>query len=160
MVLLYIYIYNIYVYISVEKEFKAIRKVLWKYDLVFFDFIFGQTASWKWLYDVYFYLYIHIYIYIYIYYIYIYIYTYIYIYIYIYIYNEMCVVEEWVELFCNLYVLSVDLATSSDCYKYELTSALATIYSCSSSHYLMLYSQNMFSKLWRQIWDWFNQTAS
>ena len=53
---------------TVEKEFKAIRNVLWKYDVVFFDFIFGQTASWKWLYDVYIlyiYIYIHIYIYIY-----------------------------------------------------------------------------------------------
>ena len=29
----------------------------------------------------------------------------------------MWLVEEWVELLCNLSVLSADLATSSDCYK-------------------------------------------
>ena len=58
-------------------------------------FIFGQTASYKLLYDVYMYTYVHIYTYIFIYiyiiylYIYIYIYKYvcIYIYIYMYIYN-------------------------------------------------------------------------
>ena len=38
---------------TVEKELKAIQNVLWKYDLVFFNFVFDQTASWKWLYDVY-----------------------------------------------------------------------------------------------------------
>ena len=38
---------------TVEKEFKAIQNVLWKYDLGFFDFIFGQSAIRKWLYDVY-----------------------------------------------------------------------------------------------------------
>ena len=38
---------------TVEKEFKTSRNVMWKNDVVFFDFIFGQTASWKWLYDVY-----------------------------------------------------------------------------------------------------------
>ena len=38
---------------TVENEFKAIRNVLQKYDVAFFDFIFGQIASWKWLCDVY-----------------------------------------------------------------------------------------------------------
>ena len=70
---------------TVEKEFKEIWKVLWKYDVVLFDFIFGQTASWKWLYDVYIYIYIYRHVYIYMY-IYVYIYTYIYIYIYTYVY--------------------------------------------------------------------------
>ena len=37
---------------TVIKEFKTIRNTLWKYDVVLFDFMFGQTASWKWLYDV------------------------------------------------------------------------------------------------------------
>ena len=32
---------------TVEKGFKAIRIVLSKYDVVFFGFIFGQTASSK-----------------------------------------------------------------------------------------------------------------
>ena len=32
---------------TVEKGFKAIRNVLSKYDVVFFDFTFGQTASSK-----------------------------------------------------------------------------------------------------------------
>ena len=32
---------------TVEKGFKAIRNVLLKYEVVFFDFIFGQTTSWK-----------------------------------------------------------------------------------------------------------------
>ena len=32
-------------------------------------------------------------------------------------------------------------------YKCELTSVLAAIYSCSSSHYLTSYFQNMFNKL-------------
>ena len=50
----------------------------------------------------------------------------------------------------------VDLATSSEWYKCELTSVLAAIYSCSSSHYLTSYFQNMFSKLWKQVWNWFN----
>ena len=45
---------------AVEKEFKAIQNVLWKYDVVFFDCIFGQAASWKWLYDVYIYIYMYI----------------------------------------------------------------------------------------------------
>ena len=31
--------------------------------------------------------------------------------------NEIWVVKEWFELFCNLSVLSVDPAASSDCYK-------------------------------------------
>ena len=35
------------------------------------------------------------------------------------LYNKMWVVKEWVELFCNLQVLSVDPGTSSDCYKCE-----------------------------------------
>ena len=34
-----------------EIKFNTIRKVLWKYE-VFFDFIFGQTASLKWFYDI------------------------------------------------------------------------------------------------------------
>ena len=55
------------------------------------------------------------------------------------LYNEIWVVEGWVELFCNLEVLSVDLETSSDCYKCELKSVLAANYSCSSSHYLTSY---------------------
>ena len=38
---------------TVETEFKAIQNILWKCDLVFFDFIFGQSAIWKWFYDVY-----------------------------------------------------------------------------------------------------------
>ena len=40
------------------------------------------------------------------------------------LYNEIWVVEEWVELFCNWQVLSVDLATSSGSYKCEITSIL------------------------------------
>ena len=32
---------------TVEKGFKAIRNVLSKYDAAFFEFIFGQTTSWK-----------------------------------------------------------------------------------------------------------------
>ena len=36
---------------TAEKEFKAIWIVLWKYDGVFFDFIFGETANWRSLYD-------------------------------------------------------------------------------------------------------------
>ena len=47
---------------TVEKEFKAIGNVLWKYDVVFFNFIVGQTASWKWLYNIYIYIYIYIFI--------------------------------------------------------------------------------------------------
>ena len=62
------------------------------------------------------------------------------------LYNEIWVVEEWVELFCNLWVLSVDLATSSDSYKCELKSVLAAIYSCSASYYLTSFFQNMFNK--------------
>ena len=46
----------------------------------------------------------------------------------------MWLVEEWVELFCYLYALSVTLATSSDSYKCELTPVLAAIYSCTSSY--------------------------
>ena len=38
---------------TVEKEFKAIWNVVWKYEKILFDFIFGQAASWKLLYDVY-----------------------------------------------------------------------------------------------------------
>ena len=34
----------------------------------------------------------------------------------------------------------------------KLTSVLATIYSCSSSHYLRSYFQNMFNKLWTFVW--------
>ena len=49
--------------------------------------------------------------------------------------------------FCNLSVLSVDLATSSDSYKCELKSVLAAIYSCSASYYLTSFFQNMFNKL-------------
>ena len=49
--------------------------------------------------------------------------------------------------FVTCKVLSVDPATSSDCYKCEVTSVLAAIFSCSSSHYLTLYFQNMFNKL-------------
>ena len=37
------------------------------------------------------------------------------IYLPIYLYNGMWVIEEWVESFCNLWVLWVDLATSSEC---------------------------------------------
>ena len=37
------------------------------------------------------------------------------IYLPIYLYNGMRVIEEWVESFCNLWVLWVDLATSSEC---------------------------------------------
>ena len=55
---------------TVEKEFKAIRNALWKDDVVFFDFIFGQTA----MYTMYIYILINTYRYIYI-----YIYRYIYI---------------------------------------------------------------------------------
>ena len=44
---MYIYIYVcIYIYI-IYKGFKAIQNVLSKYDAVFFNFIFGQTESWK-----------------------------------------------------------------------------------------------------------------
>ena len=46
---------------TVEKEFKVIRNAHWKYDVVFFDLIFGQTASWKWLYNECIYIYIYIY---------------------------------------------------------------------------------------------------
>ena len=55
----------------------------------FFYFIFGQTASYKLLYDVYMYTYVHIYtyIFIYIYNIFIYIYINMYVYIYICIYT-------------------------------------------------------------------------
>ena len=38
---------------------------------------------------------------------------------------------------CELFL--VDQATSSDCYKCELTSVLAAIDGCSSSHYLTSY---------------------
>ena len=38
---------------TVEKEFKAIQKFPWKYDVVFLDIIIGQTASWKWHYHGY-----------------------------------------------------------------------------------------------------------
>ena len=38
-----------------------------------------------------------------------------------------------------------------DCHKYGITSVLAAIYSCSSSHYLTSYFQNMFNKLWKQV---------
>ena len=72
------------------------------------------------------------------------------------LYIEIWVVQEWVELFCNLHVLSVDLATSSDSYECELTSVLAAIYSCSSSYYLTSFFQNVFNKLWKQVWNWFN----
>ena len=45
---------------TVEKEFKAIGNVKKKKYVVFFDFIFGQIASWKRLFDVYIYIYIYI----------------------------------------------------------------------------------------------------
>ena len=49
-----------YVWSNIEYTQKTKNRshVLWKYDVVFFDFVFGQTASWKWLYDVYILLYI------------------------------------------------------------------------------------------------------
>ena len=36
-----------------EEGFKLIRNVLWKYNVVIFDFIFDQTANWKWLFNLY-----------------------------------------------------------------------------------------------------------
>ena len=62
---------------TVEKEFKAVRNILWKYDVVFFDFIFGQTA------------FVYIYIYIYYTYIAIYIHTHIHINIHIHTYTNI-----------------------------------------------------------------------
>ena len=62
------------------------------------------------------------------------------------LYNGMCVVKERVKLYFNLHILSLDPATSSDCYKCKLTSVLATIHNCSSHHYLTSYFQNMFDQ--------------
>ena len=78
---------------------------------------------------------------------YIYIYYNIYVYISICVYNEMSVVKGSVELFCNLRLLLVNSATSSDCYKCELMSVLIALYSCNSSHYLTSCFQNMLNKL-------------
>ena len=52
------------------------------------------------------------------------------------LHNVKC---QWLNNESNYFVCFVDLATSSDCYKCELTSVLAAIYSCSSSHYLTSY---------------------
>ena len=70
------------------------------------------------------------------------------------LHNEMRVVKEWVKLFCKVRVFSV--ATTSDCYKCELTSVLVAIYSCTSSHYLVPHFENMFNELWKQVRNWFN----
>ena len=113
---------------------------------------------------LYIYTYIHIYIYIYTYithnthththtythththtHIFIYTYIYIHIYTYIYIYIMKC---EWLKNESNYFVtckyFRLILQPLQDCYKCELTSVLAAIYSCSSSHYLTSYFQNMF----------------
>ena len=94
---------------TVEKEFKAIRNVQWKDDVVFFDFIFGQTASWKRLYDVYIYVgiltyivYIDIYIQTYICLLCLHIYIYTYIYIYIYIYIHMHIYNIYIYIYINI----------------------------------------------------------
>ena len=73
---------------TVEKEFKAIQNIHWKYDVVFLNLIFGQTASWKWLYNECIYIYIYIYIIYILYILYIYNIYIIHKYIYIYIYNS------------------------------------------------------------------------
>ena len=57
----------------------------------FFYFIFGQTSSYKLLYDVYMYTYVHMYTYIFIYIYIIYLYIYIYINMYVYIYIYICI---------------------------------------------------------------------
>ena len=54
-------------------------------------FIFGQTSSYKLLYDVYMYTYVHMYTYIFIYIYIIYLYIYIYINMYVYIYIYICI---------------------------------------------------------------------
>ena len=87
-------------------------------NMSFFDFIFAQTTSWDWLYNVYIYRYIlftqishlaNTYIYIYIY---IYIFTYIctYIYIYIYIYRLLKMLILYIYIYIEhmyVYILSI-----------------------------------------------------